>query len=406
MYNNSNALNTHQTMYHQNLGMLKNFLQTPLTLVLAILFLLDAVLYLINDIIRLVKYTPAGSEFASYRQSGDVLTTTAIYAVFLFFIIAAFLIHTQSKNVNPNASPIGGIRIFWVFSIITLIFSIIISLILITAAFMSMNLRSILEQAFQTDEFKNIITEYGISKDELLDFSVNYSLFISIALLLMSVFILICGISFFRSMSSLKRTAGSTSFYRKGFVIFGIIMSLGALNEICPLILNYTMRDNIVKMADQNRFLKDMGMFQATDINTLLVSLTAAGIFTVCAILAFSYNKYAKNIINKAESQQNKANPAYINAYSNAQFMRSNGSLSSPAGGFQLSATEYEEQGRSLFPSPVPNSFPNKVLPPDFHNTEMKRDSIIPQSAPVGRTPSSPFPDNVEPNPPRDMPET
>lgn len=298
--------------YASNLAAVKNYFKKPRVLVIAIIYVLSAIVGVILSITTsgsvpgflrdLVNYldkmginsgiSPADLESVNgaVSQSSVISMLPSLIisaAVTLLIAVAFFIIYFKSRNESSESTPSAGVTIMYVLSIISLVFIIIgfIGMVVISAILFI---------------FSGTVAD-SIGNSKVVDIGGGYQLnlngpalgtaliIIAVLLLIIAAFLLFTAINKFRYYSSVRTSISSVTLQSGGAkpygvmcVISAVFTAFGVLSSIGSLI-----------------FFGNSGFSSLTGLSlvTILGNILSFVIFVLDAKIALGYKKYIDEIM-------------------------------------------------------------------------------------------------------------
>lgn len=285
MYPNQYADPTVQNPYARNLQNLKEFLRKPVVLVLAILSSLQ---FLVTLIISLTGAQNIDvSDYFDYYVDPEFIqmfSTTTVATALIASIIpiltctALWIIYFKSRSDDPASTPSAGLTIFYVLSIIELCF---VGLVLLLFLIVMLAGGALASSAYWEGQM-------------------IMAIMILVFLMVAPIFLLIT-IGQLRFAGSLRASARGTVLKTGGSVLLGVVylilVSISAIGVMTDL--------------------ADLG----GDLNfySFINGLLSVAVMTLYAVVALSYNSYAKGKNLQYAMEQQNATFLQANAYAPAQ---------------------------------------------------------------------------------------
>lgn len=268
--------------YATNIEIVKGYLKSGKVLALGILYLLTiaaAILTVVlqpvnadlDEIIKMLQemgvdtsnMTYAYSSVASDIGLSSIVATAIASAVILLAAIAFFIMFAKSRSADPDADPVAGVTIMRVFSMISFVCAIVLSVICVIVYLAAYFMEDTLVKAINFDGQTWMI------------------LFVILGiLLLIFIFFLIFSAAAYKNFyRSVKRSLTTVRLETKGSVAYGVLNILAAILKGLSLI-GYA----IILFKS----------FNIANLLAMIVMLLAFLINVFTASLALGYNRYIK----------------------------------------------------------------------------------------------------------------
>lgn len=298
--------------YASNLAAVKNYFKKPLVLVIAIIYVLSAIVGVILSITTsgsvpgflrdLVNYldkmginsgiSPADLESVNgaVSQSSVISMLPSLIisaAVTLLIAVAFFIIYFKSRNESSESTPSAGVTIMYVLSIISLVFIVIGFIGMVASAAILMIFSGTVADSIGNSKVVDIGGGYQLNLNGP---ALGTALIIiAVLLLIIAAFLLFTAINKFRYYSSVRTSISSVTLQSGGAKPYGVMCiisavftAFGVLSSIGSLI-----------------FFGNSGFSSLTGVSlvTILGNILSFVIFVLDAKIALGYKKYIDEIM-------------------------------------------------------------------------------------------------------------
>lgn len=294
MYPNQYAEPTTQNPYARNLQNLKEFLRRPVVLVLTVLSTLQLLFTLISSLtgafsVNLASYfddiIPINPQVVQLFSTTTVVSALIGSIIPILTCVSLWIIYLKSRSDNPAATPSAGLTILYVLSIIVLSF---VCLILILLLIMMLAVGSIAASSYWEGQMAVAI--------------------ILLVFLVVAPIFLLLSIGQMRFTGSLRDTARSNVMKTGGSVLFGVVYLILA----CFGVLGFLGSLGSLSVSRYSGYsLHSAGM----TFYSVITQLLSLAVLVLCAVIALSYNSYAKGKNLEYAMEQQNAAFGQTNAY-------------------------------------------------------------------------------------------
>ena len=298
--------------YASNLAAVKNYFKKPRVLVIAIIYVLSAIVGIIHSLVSSGSVTGFISDLMKYLDKAgltknmppmdmesvnsavsqssviSMLPSLIISAAVTLLIAAAFLIiYFKSRNESAESTPSAGVTIMYVLSIISLIFIIIgfIGMVVIAAILL------IFSGAVADSIGNSRIVDLGNGYQLNLNGSAVATVMIifAVLLLIIAAFLLFTAINKFRYYSSVRTSISSVTLQSGGAKPYGVMCVISAVFSAF----------GILSSIGSFLFFGNSGFSSLTGVSlvTILGNILSFVIFVLDAKIALGYKKYIDEIM-------------------------------------------------------------------------------------------------------------
>lgn len=297
--------------YQQNIDIVKGFFKKPIVLAYAVVSALVSLFTLTSSIFYFISMSDFSYYYLSDYYSSVSFSLSISIISFAFnalLVISWLIIHFSSKNSADNKTPLVGIKIVWVCSIISLVASALCSAFLLLILFLVI-VGSFLDSLYLND-FENSGAFYGSIA--------LFSTVIAIFAVFVIVFLLIYTITNLIFISSVKKSLTSIYLKSTGAKAFGVV-NIILFSFLCVCIVFYAV-GIITYLLNPSQLISDYN-FQHTVVglsDIVIVALSSAILVTgalqllLMGLIALKYSSYIKNI-KKGNNKSFSANNTYAN---------------------------------------------------------------------------------------------
>lgn len=265
--------------YGGNLAIVKNYFKSGKVLALGIFYLISVVLSFIvtstvsyvTIIYRVLDYLssrginlpPQYREAISASSASSAIFSAILSSIFpILTAIAFIIIFVKSRNASEASSPITGVSILYVLSMISLVFT-IIGVVLFAISYIAVFALGVIAGNRYYPEYSGVI--------------IAGMVFLGIFLIVYAVIAIIYAVSCKNFYRSVKRSITTPELESKGAVPFGVF------NIIMAVFSVFSMGYSLVALPGSG------GILFAASLISILINI-------FIAIIALGYNKYITNI--------------------------------------------------------------------------------------------------------------